>query len=111
MQSQLITWEITLMAQVIGGIIAGAGTRGGVLYGFWVGLSAAIFLAIGQSVPALRVPVQGMPAWLGGASAGDAEPIVLGIQSIQAVMLSALGGWLGGLILPDDPGRRSSADR
>lgn len=111
MQSQLITWEIALMAQVIGGVIAGAATRNGVLYGFWVGVPAAVILAIGQSVPALRVPSQALPSWLAAAPGGEGEPIVLVLQGIQAVLLGTLGGWLGALILPADPGRRWDIDR
>jgi hypothetical protein len=110
MQSQFIIWEIALMAQVIGGVIAGAGCRAGLLYGFWVGVAAAIILAVGQSVPALRVPSQGLLAILGGGTA-DGDTVVLTFQAIQAVLLGSLGGWLGGLILPADPGRRSYFDQ
>jgi hypothetical protein len=109
MQSQFITWEIALFTQVIGGAIAGAVTRGGAIYGFWVGLPTALILSGAQLVPDLRVPAQVVPAWLMGPSVPDGSPIVLAFQAVQTVVLGTLGGWLGGLILPADPGRRRDA--
>src|SRR5581483_6949455 len=53
-QSQFITWEISVVAQVIGGGIAGASTRGGAVYGLWVGLPAAGLLAVAQVVANIR---------------------------------------------------------
>src|SRR5207253_2664906 len=54
MQSQFITWEIALVAQVIGGATAGARTRAGVLFGFCVGLPVAAILVIAQAVAAVH---------------------------------------------------------
>jgi hypothetical protein len=107
MQSQFITWEIALVAQVIGGTVAGAGTRGGALYGFWVGVAAAVCLAVVQSLAVGRVPAHSTPGWLIGGAGADASPAGLTVLAIQAVLLGIVGGWLGGLVLPADPGRRN----
>jgi hypothetical protein len=107
MQSQFITWEIALVAQVIGGTVAGAGTRGGALYGFWVGVAAAVCLAVVQSLAVGRVPAHSAPGWLIGGAGADASPAGLTVLAIQAVLLGIVGGWLGGLVLPADPGRRN----
>jgi hypothetical protein len=110
MQSQFITWEIALVAQLMGGLIAGAGTRGGVLYGLWVGLPSAAFLTVVQALAAIRVPTQAVSAWLLGVSVPEGSPAALVIQGIQAVAFCVIGGWLGTIILPVNPGRRSGDD-
>lgn len=106
MQSQFITWEITLVAQVIGGMFAGAGTRGGGLYGFSVGAATAALLGIAQSFAPAPVAAQAVSGWLTGAGAEGPSGLV--VQSIQAVLLGVIGGWLGTIVLPADPGRRGS---
>jgi hypothetical protein len=107
-QSLFITWEITLIAQIIGGGVAGAGKRGGPMYGFWVGLPAAIILVVVQATAAIRVAA--VPAWLIGIAANEGNAALF-IQGIQALLLGALGGWLGSLILPADPGNRYATSR
>jgi hypothetical protein len=111
MQSLFITWEITLIAQVMGGAIAGAGTRGGAIYGIWVGLPAAIILAVIQAASAVPFHIQTAPSWLLGMSVPEGSGLALGVQAIQALVLGALGGWLGSLTLPADPGSRPAANR
>jgi hypothetical protein len=110
-QSIFITWEITLIAQIIGGAIAGAGTRGGATYGFCVGLPAAIILAVVQAAAAVRVPTPTVPAWLLGLSVTEGSGAAIAIQAGQALILGALGGWLGSLVLPADPGYRPAKNR
>jgi hypothetical protein len=106
MQSQFITWEIALAAQLIGGLIAGAGTHGGALYGLWVGIPSAIFLTVVQALSAVHVPTQAVPAWLLGLSVPEGSGAALVIQGIQALAICVVGGWLGTIILPTHPGRR-----
>jgi hypothetical protein len=108
-QSLFITWEITLIAQLIGGAMAGAGSRGGLMFGFWVGLPAAIILVVIQATAAVHGPA--VPAWLVGAAVTEGSPAALVIQGVQALVLGALGGWLGSLVLPADPGNRLAANR
>lgn len=111
MQSNFITWQIAVLSQVIGGIIAGANSRQGAIYGFWVGIIAAAFIIL---VPSLvDMPAPDVSAWILGAGASDSRPAALMIQGIQALFFGFLGGWLGALILPAHTGTRSyvSADR
>jgi hypothetical protein len=109
MQSQFITWEISLLAQVIGGAFAGAGTRGSGLYGFWVGAATAVVLGVIQSLAPLRIATQAAPGWLTSGAAEGASGLV--VQTIQAVLLGTVGGWLGSLVLPHDPGRPNRPGR
>src|SRR5439155_11315931 len=91
-QSQFITWEIALVAQLIGGAVAGAGTRSGAAYGFWVGLPSAALLVLIHAVAAVRVPAQAVPAWLLGVSAPEGSGAALAIQGAQALLLGLIGG-------------------
>jgi hypothetical protein len=109
MQSTFITWEITLVAQVIGGAIAGAGARSAVIFGAWVGVGAAVILGMLQaSAAGITTPV---PSWLLGASLPDGSPAAIIISAAQALLMGLLGGWLGGLVLPADPRVRPSPAR
>jgi hypothetical protein len=111
MQSQFITWEIALVAQVMGGAIAGAVTRGGAAYGFWVGLPTAAFLIAAQSAWDVPMPGQEVRAWLLGAAVPDGSPAAVLIQGVQVLLMATLGGWLGSLALPANPGQRPTAGR
>ena len=55
-QSQFITFALTVVAQLVGGGIAGSNTRNGFQYGFWVGIlsAGAIVLLISSA----DVPLQ-----------------------------------------------------
>jgi hypothetical protein len=110
-QSLFITWEITLIAQMIGGAMAGAGTRGGPMYGFWVGLPATIVLVVVQATAAVSVRLPTIPAWLIGAPVTEDSSAALVIQGAQVLLLGTLGGWFGSLVLPADPGNRFAANR
>jgi hypothetical protein len=110
LQSQFITWEICVVAQVIGGCIAGANTRRGALFGFWVGLPAAGLLAIVQSVADIRSQAHEVPAGLLGLVVPEGAPAAVLIQAVQALLLCVLGGWLGGLILPAIKPKRRLGD-
>jgi hypothetical protein len=106
-QSQFITWEITLVAQLIGGAIAGANTRGGVSCGFWVGLPSAGLLLLANSLTDIPTQAHVVPAWLLGLPVPEGSTAAFVIQAVQALALCVLGGWLGGLILPSALARRA----
>ena len=98
MQSNFITWEITAVAQVVGGILAGANSRNGAIYGFWTGIFAAGLVIV---IPALGAsPTSEVSAWLLGSSSAESRPAALIVQGMQTLILGFLGGWLGALILP-----------
>jgi hypothetical protein len=107
MQSHFITWEITVVAQVIGGAIAGATARGAAVFGFWVGLVSAIVLVVIQAVWGVGAQVV-VPAWLLGATVPDGSPAAFAILGVQSLVLGMLGGWLGGLVMPAELGGRHS---
>src|SRR5262249_51717731 len=88
MQSQFITWEIALVAQGMGGAIAGAATRGGGAYGLWVGLPAAAFLVAAQAVSGVPLPGQEVRSWLLGAAVPDGSPAAALIQGIQVLLMA-----------------------
>jgi hypothetical protein len=107
MQSNFITWQIAAIAQVVGGIIAGANSRQGAIYGFWVGLFAAALIVV---VPTLsNSSTADVSAWILGATGADSRPAALMIQGIQSLILGFLGGWLGALILPSALAARARA--
>jgi hypothetical protein len=99
-RSQFITWEISVLAQVIGGGLAGAATRSGGVHGFWVGMLASAIMVTAQSFANMTLRSHEFTAWLIGLPVPEGSPAALVIQGVQAVALAALGGWLGALILP-----------
>jgi hypothetical protein len=102
MQSQFITWEITILAQVIGGAFAGVTARAAAVYGFWVGLVSAILLVALQATGGTGTKAF-VPAWMLGETVPEGSIAALGILGMQALILGMVGGWLGGLVLPADP--------
>jgi hypothetical protein len=109
-QSQFITWQIALIAMVVGGGIAGSSTRGGALYGFWVGVLAAGLLAVLAATVDLRLKMSEVAAWFLGAQVADGSPASLAFQVVQTVLAGTLGGWLGSLIMPAPPARKRYDD-
>jgi hypothetical protein len=110
MQSHFITWEITVLAQLVGGAIAGATARSAVVWGFWVGLASSVPLIAAQVAGGIGAQVV-VPAWLLGATVPERSPAAFAILGVQALVMGMLGGWLGGLVLPSDPGNRPGGPR
>jgi hypothetical protein len=79
----IITWEIRVLAMLIGGALAGAWTTNGFKQGVLVGFFA-LFLFLSQETRLLRYYPRELQAVLLGTS----------------VILATLGGWLGGQIFP-----------
>lgn len=105
-QSQFITWQIALTAMVVGGGVAGSTTRGGALYGFWVGVLAAGLLAVLAATVEIRLRFSEVAGWFLGAQVPDGSPASLVFQSVQTVLAATLGGWLGSLVMPAPPSRK-----
>lgn len=100
LQSQFITWEITVVAQLLGGGIAGSNTRRGFHYGFWVGILAAAMMLLLLSTTEMRLATHEVLASILGLAISEGSPTAVMFQAGQALMLGLLGGWLGSLILP-----------
>lgn len=82
LQAKIVTWEIAGVLMFLGGAFAGATTRTGLKHGVLVGLGAGVVL-LGHTL----------------ATNLDAiEPTVLLVGSV--FVLSAVGGWFGGELLP-----------
>jgi hypothetical protein len=80
LHDQLITWEIKALAVLLGGALAGAGTRNGLKQGLVVGLLASSVLVA-------------LPAHRGSA-------LLTGLTLLATMVLSLVGGWFGGHLLP-----------
>jgi len=83
LQAQLITWEITALAILAGGALAGAGSPNGFKQGLAVGLGSAIVLA------GIRM-----------ASPASPSLDLLVLSSFGPMILAIIGGGFGGQLLP-----------
>jgi hypothetical protein len=82
LQAQLVTWEITTLAILVGSGLAGASTNNGLKQGLCVGLAAGVILAgirLSSAIPSF-------------------DSIVYTATTTIAVAL--LGGWFGGQLFP-----------
>jgi hypothetical protein len=82
LQAQLVTWEITALAMLAGGALAGATAANGLKQGLFVGLGvAAISAGIRMGTPQFQL-----------------EPTIL--SGFAAVALGLVGGWFGRQLFP-----------
>jgi hypothetical protein len=111
-QSQFIAWAITLLAMMIGGAFAGAGSRGGIRHGFLVGLLACIGIfvvhqeVVKEILPAeeffaelLHLPENGTPSAL---------QITLFLLT-NTLLIGVAAGWFGSKLLPKLGERRRNS--
>jgi hypothetical protein len=82
LQAELVTWEISALAMIAGGALAGATTRNGAKQGLCVGLGTASVLA------GIRLATR------------TYTPELLILTLVSALALSFVGGWFGGHLLP-----------
>ena len=99
-QSQFITWELTIVAQIIGGGMAGSNTKNGVQYGFWVGMLSAGAIVLLISSGEVQLPTNEALGMIFGLNLPQGSPAAVVFQAGQALLLGITGGWLGSLILP-----------
>jgi len=105
-QSQFITWELTVVAQLIGGGVAGSNTRNGFQYGFWVGILSAGAIVLLISSADVSLPTNEALGTIFGLDLPQGSPAAVVFQAGQALLLGIVGGWLGSLILPRISRRR-----
>ena len=100
----LVAWQISILAAVIGGILAGANTRAGFRHGFLTGLlaSAGTVVAV-ASVPSS--PSYVFQFWLDQFGVQEAGPLPYAAMATTVWVATTVGGWLGEQLLP--PRRRS----
>ena len=82
LEAELVTWEISALAMVAGGALAGATTANGSKQGFCVGIGTASVLV------GIRL-----------ASITNTPELLL-LSTLSAVALGFVGGWFGGHLLP-----------
>jgi len=99
----LVAWQISIIAAVIGGVLAGANTRAGFRQGLFTGLlaSAGTVVAI-ASVPSS--PPLVFQFWLDQVGASDAGLLPFVALGGTVWVATAVGGWLGEQLIP--PRRR-----
>jgi len=90
LQAELVTWEISTLAMIVGGALAGATTANGSKQGLFVGMGTATMLV---GLRMARV---------------THSPELLVLTVLSAVSLGFVGGWFGGNLLPPvyGPARR-----
>jgi hypothetical protein len=81
-QSQLVTWEVTALAMLVGGALAGSCTLNGIKQGLGVGIATSMVLV------GLRLGTSHCP-WLN-----------LGHAVFSALIFGLVGGWFGGSLFP-----------
>lgn len=82
LQAQLVTWEITALAMLVGGVLAGSATSNGIKQGFCVALGTSAVL-LGVHLASANLSLQTMISTLG-----------------CSVSFGLVGGWFGSQMLP-----------
>lgn len=97
--SPLLTWQISVLGVILGGVVAGANTRGGLRQG----IIAGFFVASGAIlVEATRggAGSQVLDFWVSQADLRGIGPQAYAILGASVFVTTAIGGWLGGHLLP-----------
>lgn len=111
MQSKFVTWVISALAMMVGGVFAGASTRSGFKHGFLVGFLACIgIFVIHSQVVSESLPAEKFFAAVCGLPETDAlTPMRLALFLLtNALLLGVFGGWIGASLMPcvaEGPGR------
>jgi hypothetical protein len=103
--SRLVTWQISVLATVMGGVLAGATTRGGLRHGLIAGLFAATATVIAF---AARDPndLLVLEFWMDNLNLGWNGPPALAVLGASIVTGAGIGGWMGYHLFPPQPTRR-----
>jgi hypothetical protein len=114
LQLHFVTWVISALAMMVGGVFAGASTRGGIRHGILVGMIAAVGIFVLQS----QVIKEALPAErffasvLGLPESATLSPVRLGLFLLSnTVVLAMFGGWVGASLLPRVNARSQKLDR
>ena len=99
----LVSWQVSVLAAVVGGFAAGANTRAGPRQWFVTGLLAG---AGAVAVTAARDPGASgvIEFWVYQLDQRDVGPLVFAAFGGSVWLITALGGWLGAQFVP--PRRR-----
>jgi hypothetical protein len=106
--SPLLTWQISVLGVVLGGIVAGANTRSGLRQGIIAGFGVASGVIVVEATRGnAGSPV--LEFWIDQAGLKDAGSLAFGFLGISVLLATALGGWLGSHLLPPRTRRWKSA--
>ena len=100
-QGQFITWQVSILAVLLGSGFAGANTRSGFRHGLIVGFLSAGALLVAQ----LHLAVPFFPAhefWINqlGIGLGGPPLAILAVAGGSTFVLATIGGWLGSQLFP-----------
>src|SRR5262245_29923126 len=100
----LVAWQISIVAAFVGGMIAGAHTRGGFRQGLIAGVlsGAATRVAV---VTATSPPVI-LEFWFDQLNVKEPGPIPLAVLAGTVCVATTIGGWLGEQFMPARRKRR-----
>lgn len=95
---KFLTWQISIIAGLLGGVLAGCNTRGGFRQGLYAGLMASAVATILEARHGASGSIL-VQFWLDQLGADDSGlAFVICAASVFAV--TTLGGWLGAHLLP-----------
>lgn len=101
--NRMLTWQVSVIFAVLGGVAAGANTRGGIRQGLLAGTAAgAGVVALEATRKAGSAPL--LEFWADQLNVNEIGPMVFGALGGTVLIGTAIGGWLGAHILP--PRRR-----
>ncbi len=113
-QSQFVTWGISALAMMVGGVFAGASTQSGLKHGFLVGFLSClgIFVIHSQLVHESLPAEKFFAALFGFPETDEPTPMRLGLFLLtNALLLGVFGGFFGASLLPRIAGGPSRLDR
>jgi hypothetical protein len=98
----LIAWQISTLAALVGGVITGYGSRGGIRQAIFAGVGAGATVVLALAMHADSAPATVIDFWtyqLDLKSSNSLPYVALGVTTMMA---TTLGGWFGGQIRFDD---------
>lgn|SRR5262245_60848975 len=96
--TQIVAWQISVMAAVAGGVVSGSNTRRGIAQGFAAGLIAAIGTAVTiAATDPTRSKV--MEFWVNQLELGTFGPQAFAALAGGVLAFTTLGGWLGSQVM------------
>ncbi len=100
-QGEFITFQLAVLALILGGAIAGAGTGAGILHGLLTGLiGGTTVFAFSITAPITPLPIEFLITKLQLDDVPFSDPGVVGGIVGCIAIIAIFGGWLGGALFP-----------
>jgi hypothetical protein len=93
-----VAWQISVVAALLGGVMAGAHTRGGFRHGFFAGLLSGAGTVV--AVASAGSPPMILEFWLEQLSVNEPGPLPYAVLGGSICLATTIGGWLGEQFLP-----------